>query len=225
TLPTNAIWSTTAGDLSTNSGTGTRFTAPDRAADVTVTATVYGDSISRTFKVIEPSWVYYVTNVLYHTYDEADIGFHALIYLKPDSVNFGAVQCQEEQAYCVADGVYSEYNGSGHQPYQATDFGTTVVPGRGTGDATGSGLPNDTCYSGATDAALHIPYTNGTETLVIPWDFKVGNDGIWKTNFTTLTWLCSKSDGGGHGDGLLNASKSNASVQMNVDDLSLGSPN
>ncbi|MGH7951301.1 MAG: hypothetical protein ACREFE_05205, partial [Limisphaerales bacterium] len=42
TLPTNAIWSTTAGDLSTNSGTGTRFTAPDRAADVTVTATVYG---------------------------------------------------------------------------------------------------------------------------------------------------------------------------------------
>jgi hypothetical protein len=216
-------WSTSAGSVSPTSGTSTTLTAPGNAATATVTVSYTGGSCSQSFNVIEPANVYYLKQDLYHTYDKADIGFKALVYLQPDSVNFGAVLAQEEQAYCTATGVYSAYNGLGHQPYIPVVFGNTVVSGRGTGDAVGNGLPNDTCYSGITDITLLMPYTNGTEKIVIPWDFKVGN-GSWK-KFTSVTWNCSKSDGGDHGDGLLNASKSNASVQMNVDDQSIpGTP-
>ena len=225
----SVTWSNSGGGtLSTTSGSSTTFTAPDRGQTCTITATETSNTNcsptwSKTFSVIEPSGAYYVTNLLYHTYDEANIGFQALIYLQPDSVNFGAVQCQEEQAYLVANGVYSQYNGVGHQPYQVATFGTTVVPGRGTGDATGSGFPSDTCYSGDTDSSLHLPYANGSETLAIPWDFKVGS-GAWKTNFISLTWHCSKSDGGWDNEGILQASKANASFSCEVDLSGLGTP-
>jgi hypothetical protein len=221
TAPTNTVWSTSAGSLSVTNGSTTILTAPDRKVTATVTAIIPGaPSVSLAFNVIEPSSVYYVTNSFIHTYDEADIGFYAWLYLQPDSVNFYAVQCQEEQAYVVANGVYSEFNGSGHQPYRVISFGGTVVPGLGTGNVGGA---YDECYSGMQDPGLFLPYTNGSETLAIPWDFQVGN-GVWKTNFSTINWFCSESNGGDHGDGLLNASKSNAHCTMNVDDPSVGAP-
>ncbi len=227
---TNIIWSATAGSLSTNNGPSTEFTAPDRATNATVSATVEGLPASIAFKVLEPTNVYYLVFTNMHTYDEADIGFVAWTFLQPDSVNFYAVQAQEEQAYAVATGVYSEYNGSGHQALQPTTFGAVVIPGLGTGaignpaptDLDNMGAANDECYAGSTDPTNSIPFTNGSETLVVPWDFRVGSGGSWKTNFVTLTWHCSESDGGNDDEGLLNASKSNASVQMNVNDPSVG---
>ena len=216
---TNITWSTTAGALNiTNisSSSSNLFTAPNFATNVTVTATIWGMLFKSYYKIVEPSGVFYVTNGLKHAYDEADIGFRVEVYLQPDSVNFGAVWSQEEQAYVVANGVYSQWNGYPHEPNPIPIQCTTlVVPGRGTL----SGL--DFCYSGPTDPSLSIPYTNGTENISIPWDFRVGTTNAWKTNFTTLVWNCSKGSGGDEGEGVLNASKANTSCSFNVDDPSV----
>jgi hypothetical protein len=210
--PGNVTWSTSAGTLSPTNGAITTLTAPDRKATATVTVYYDGGSCSLPFNVIEPSGVYFATNALKHHYDRADIGFYALTYLKPDSVNFSHVWCIEEKANCVADGVYLQWDGYPHDRNPSPfSFGDAVVPSLGTGPA------NDTCYSGETDSSIAMPFSPGTEKVTIPWDFCV-NSGPWKTNFTTLTWNCSESDGGDHGEGLLKASKSNAKWSCNVDD-------
>jgi alpha-tubulin suppressor-like RCC1 family protein len=216
---TNIMWSTTAGSLSVTNGTNTVFTAPDRLTNVTVTASVGQVSLTASFAILEPTNVFYVTNGIFgHHVDEADIGFEATVYLQPDTVNFGAVWCQEEQAYTVATGVYTNYNGSPHEDAPVpVQWSQTVVPGFGTS----SGDYADTCYSGPTPTNLSLPFTPGTETIVIPWDFAV-NTNNWKTNFVTLTWHCSETNGGDNGDGFLNASKSSASCSFNVDDPTVG---
>jgi len=56
-LHANATWSTTAGSLSVTSGKTNLFTAPSNAANVTVTATISGKSISKSFNVFEPSGI------------------------------------------------------------------------------------------------------------------------------------------------------------------------
>ena len=182
---TNTTWSVSAGGLSATNGSGVTFTAPDRAATATVTVTVRNASQTISFDVIEPSGVIQVTNSLQHTVNRPDIGFHGTIYLTPDTVNFGAIECQEEQAYAVANGVYSQYNGTNHEDAPTPfPFTSTVVSGFGT-----LSYVMDQVYSG--NPTNSPPFSPGTETVTIPWDFRVGENGDWKTNFTTLTHLCS----------------------------------
>jgi hypothetical protein len=78
----------------------------------------------------------------------------------------------------------------------------TVVSGRGTLWAA-----TDNIYSG--DPGTAPPFTPGTETCVIPWDFRVGTN-TWK-RFDTLTHQCSLATGG-----VLNVSKGGASWSCNV---------
>lgn len=208
----NVVWTTTAGSLTSTQGNSTQLIAPSRATTVTVTAKVFGKPMTKTFKVIEPSGVVMVTNGLKHTVNRPDIGMHTLIYLKPDSVNFGAVWCQEEQAYAIANGVYAPFNGTNHEsgpiPFP---FSSTVVSGLGTLYSSTAG---DNIYSGDPETAP--PFAPGTEIYNIPWDFRVGSNGAWKTNFITVTGTCSLGTGG-----VLTASKARASWSCNVNDASI----
>jgi hypothetical protein len=213
-LPTtNITWDATAGSLSvTNNSSTNLFTAPDNATNVTVTATIGSMPVKFYFKVIEPSGVIMVTNGLKHAINRPDIGIHTLIYLKPDSVNFGRVWCQEEHAYAVANGVYAPFNGFPHETGPTPfPFTSTVVAGLGTS----AGSSEDNIYSG--DPLTAPPFTPGTEVYTIPWDFQVGGtNGTWKTNFTTLTGSCSLGSGG-----VLTASKAGASWSCNITNASV----
>jgi hypothetical protein len=191
------------------------FIAPSNAANVTVTVTIGSAPVNLYYKVFAPSGVIMVTNGLRHTVDRPNIGMHTLIYLKPDSVNFGAVWVQEEQAYAVATGVYAPFNGQPHKSGPTPfPFSSTVVPGFGTLIA-GAPSVGDNVYSG--DPGTPPPFTPGTEVVTIPWDFQVGGtNGTWKTNFTTLTHNCSLD-----ASGILTASKGGANWSCNVTNASV----
>ena len=203
--PTGAItWSTSAGSVGPTSGTSTTLTAPGNAATATVKASYSGGSLSAVFSVIEPTGVNMVVYAKRHSANRPDIGINNLIYLAPDSVNFGAVWCQEEMVNEVATGVYSFMNGQPHESAPTPfPFTATVVPGLGTS----AGSVNDHVYSG--DPGTAAPFAPGTETVIIPWDFQEGINP-WK-NFTTLTHLCVLGAGGA-----LSASKGGASWSCNV---------
>jgi hypothetical protein len=145
-----------------------------------------------------------VTGGEWHWSNRPNIGIHTQIYIAPDSVNFGAVWCQEEQASFVATGVYSFMNGQNHEAAPTPfSFTTNVVPGLGT-----LATVMDNVLSG--DPGTPAPFTPGTETCTIPWDFRVGTNA-WTTNFATLTHNCSLGT-----NGALNVSKSIASWLCNV---------
>jgi hypothetical protein len=203
--PSSTTWSLSGGGtLSATNGTTITFTAPDRATNCTITANCIGTSgcNTKTFIVYEPSSVNLSTNFLplRHASGRPDIGFQAVIGLMPDTVNFANVECQEEAANFTASGVFSFMNGNLHQ-----SNGPTVVyfsPRVYSGFGTAAWIP-DIVYSGDSTSNLP-PFTNGTESVIIPWDFRVGS-GAWKTNFTTLTHYCSLGSGGN-----LSASKDGA---------------
>jgi len=185
-------WSTSAGSLSISNGTSTTLTAPDRAATATVTVSYGGGgSCEIAFDIKEPTGVNLLTNALQHTSGRPDVGFYAIVGLVPDTVNFGAVQCQEEDCNFIADGVYSYWDGKSHEGTNGPTilpFASTVYPGFGT-----VGYFPDHVYTG--NPTNSPPFSSGTETCAIPWDFRVGSTGAWKSDFTTLIHNCSLSGG------------------------------
>jgi hypothetical protein len=190
--PGIVTWTASPGSVLLTGDNTATFTALDRAATAIVTANYDGGSCTLSFDVKEPTGVNLLTNVLQHTSGRPDIGFYAFIGLMPDTVNFGAVQCQEEDCNFIADGVYAFMDGKSHEGTDGPTtlfFGSTVYPGLGT-----IGYFRDHVYSG--DSANNIPpFTSGTENILIPWDFRVRSTGVWKTDFTSLIHNCSLSGG------------------------------
>jgi len=210
--PGTITWSTSAGSLSPTNGTYTTLTAPGNAATATVTVNYTSGSCATGFSVIEPSGVNMVTNGLRHVINRPDIGFHALIYVAPDSVNFGAVSCIEVTNNAVCSGVYTPFNGYPHDAHPASfPLSSTVVSGLGTS----AGAVEDNIYSG--DPGTASPFAPGSIVYTIPWQFQVGTNA-WKT-FTTLTHNCSLGSGG-----VLNASKAGASWSCNVTSATVSYP-
>lgn len=194
--PGTVTWSISAGNgsvYSTGDNTAT-FTAPDRATTSVVTADYDGGFCILSFDVKEPSGVNLFTNALEHNSGRPNIGFYAIVGLMPDTVNFGAVQCREEDCNFVASGVYSFMDGKSHAGTngpQALPFSGNVFPGFGT-----VGYFRDHVYSG--DSGTLPPFSSGSEICAIPWDFRVwrsGAWGAWKTDFATLIHNCSLSGG------------------------------
>ncbi len=97
TLPTNAVWSTTAGGFSVRSGTTTQLTAPSNAANVTVTATVFGKSINKIFSVVEPTGIDHaqITGTNSYPLGAAGAGMTNTIWIAPTSVSFYRVSVLE----------------------------------------------------------------------------------------------------------------------------------
>jgi hypothetical protein len=155
--------------------------------------------------VIEPTSVNMVIYARRHVVNRPDIGMTNDIYLAPDTVNFSAVSFEEEQAYCLATGVYAFFNGAPHEKQPtAIPLTDTVVPGLGTLAA-----GRDNIYSGDPGSGVQPPFTPGTEVFMIPWDFRVGTNP-WKT-FINLDQNCSLANGG-----VLTISKGGASWSCNV---------
>lgn len=187
----NASWSTIAGRLSSLSGASVVFTAPDRAASVTVTATGSGCTATITFTVVEPSSVRmrrYPGTGVKHTVHRPDVGIRTEIYLLPDDVCFYNVSYHEVDVHAVCSGVYSPFTGLGHDPHPATlGMSMTVIAGLGT-----KANAMDSVYSG--DPGTLPPFPPGSEVYDIPYEFKVGA-GPWK-QFATVRHDCSLATDG-----------------------------
>ena len=175
-------------------GATTRFIAPDRAGNSTVTATVVAGSCSTTFSVIEPSgmkMVRYPGSNLCHHEGVPDIGFAAKRYLTPADVSFRNLSFRERLANTGATGVFEQTAGTPHDTSPITLRVLDVVEGVGAevqgADVIYSGRPFALDNKGniKTDASGRYlwaspPYQPGWESIQIPGEFSVGSSTDFK---------------------------------------------
>jgi hypothetical protein len=167
------------GSLGASSGNRVTFTAPDREATVTVTATLAsGKVLSKRFKVLEPSGVLVEMapfSTVYHRQGVPSAGFCASIFLTPSTVSFENVELREGEAEAVADGFLGYLNGLKHLDSGGWTLAYGYFPQKGT--------------LGAADkiqgvAGASAPYSRGSFRWSIPWWFRVPPDGEPKMFFT-----------------------------------------
>lgn len=99
----NIVWSATAGSLLYTNGNSTQLIAPSNAANVTVTATVFGKSVSMAFKVVEPSGIDHaviaatnnISGAPSFTTGQAGAEMLLNVYFTPTNVSFYRVSIME----------------------------------------------------------------------------------------------------------------------------------
>jgi hypothetical protein len=211
--PGSATWTTSAGTLSSNSGSTVIFTAPDRAASVDIKAQGGGCSASINFQVIEPNGVHMEQvpgSGTWHAHGIPSVGFHANIYITPDTVSFQYIEISEDDCVGIVTGYFvgTSLDGIHHAGHGAGTWvpvGPLVV-GKGSQVA-----GQDTIQSG--HANFGTPYTAGTFDWPIPWEFRVGG-GAGKV-FTTVHQRFTIDASGG-----MTASKGGASASISLNDPS-----
>jgi hypothetical protein len=179
-----ATWTAAGGGtFSATEGATVTFTAPNTAGSVTLTATGGGCTQTITFTVVEPNGVRmhkkFNAGHIQHTANMPDIGTLCNIFLAPADVNFHRVQFLELEIGQTATGVYACLNGSGHGP-NPNGLGATTHVNAGVGTFMAA---TDHVYSGHCGVA-YVAGTTGTEHFAIPWQWRVGGAGAFKT-FTT----------------------------------------
>ena len=212
----SANWTTTGGRLSATSGSTVVFTAPDRAASITVTATATSVRCNPTitFTVIEPSGISQQQTAgtkVKHTKNKPDSGMKMDIYMLPDNVCFYNVESIELDANANDNGTYTGISDKSHHPStDPTTNSMTVVAGLGT-----KAGAVDQAYSGY--PAGRPPFTPGTRTWSIPTNFRVGS-GAWKliTNVTQQHTLA------GDGTSLTTTKAGGSSPTVQVSDSTSG---
>jgi len=174
----SANWTATGGTLSVASGSTTRFTSPDRASVVKITAIdTSGEQDEITFTVIEPSGVLMERangTGIWHIQSIPSVGIRTSIYIQPADVSFENIKIVEGDCpgvvtgYLVGtplDGIAHGFHGAGNK----VGVGP-VVSGKGS-----KVLANDTAQSGHCNFGL--PYSDGTFLWAIPWSFSVSSGG------------------------------------------------
>lgn len=96
-MPPKTKWAASAGSLSVNTGSSTTFTAPNNAANATITMTIGKLTKTITFNVVEPSGYDHanVTATNHYTIGTAGAGMTLSIYIAPTSVSFVKVSIME----------------------------------------------------------------------------------------------------------------------------------
>ncbi len=167
------------GSLSSTSGATITYTAPDRAVNVTITATGGGCTKTIQLTIVEPSSVSMQRKpgtLGNHTINTASVGFIADIYIMPADVSFEHCSYLESEVYAVGTGCFEQFyrdNNVGHHP------NTSPIPiGPPVSDTSGSKV------NGHDKIAASGSRCQGGWTWSIPWSFRVGG-GLDK-RFTTV---------------------------------------
>jgi hypothetical protein len=118
---------------------------------------------------------------IWHDHGIPSVGFHAEIYITPDTVSFENIEISEDDCVGVVSGYFvgTALDGIHHAGHGAGNWvpvGPLTV-GRGSKVA-----GQDTIQSG--HANFGTPYSAGTFDWPIPWEFRVGS-GAGKV-FTTV---------------------------------------
>ena len=174
----STTWATTAGTLifiAGNPGPLVRFTAPDTAQFVTVTA----GAASILFTVLAPTSVVMDRQPgtgVKHTVNRPNSGIQTRVFIGPDSVNFYNVRYRELDVAGVPTdpGAYScNTFDAGHcgvgagSPCTEKALSDTVVVGMGTQSVLGDCVYSGSCPEGP-------PFIPGSITLNIPYEYRVG---------------------------------------------------
>ncbi|MEO8130079.1 MAG: hypothetical protein ABI822_23450 [Bryobacteraceae bacterium] len=181
--PAPATWAITSGSgtLTPDNGShgSVRFTADDKAGNVTITATGSACSCTITFTVVQPaSWTMKQqpgTN-LKHTPGRPDCGWKAITYFHPNDVNFYRVEDREKDSQYVGTGSYARYNGDYHGNYPLPDrVSDWFVMNRHTADGSTDDAP-DTVYTGLpplADTGAAPPFKKGSGHFPITLQWRV----------------------------------------------------
>jgi hypothetical protein len=173
------------GLLSATTGNPITFTAHDRASAPTITATYGGAACEVSFTIVEPDGAYQVQfgNTI-HWQGTASAGFRGITYLTPKDVSFENLEINEGTCVGVGTGCLLNLNGQVHSPWPSWASVSTGNPATGCvveGPNQTGGTYWDCIYTFAGGG----PWTSGTFTWPIPWEFR--KPGGSKKQFTTLT--------------------------------------
>lgn len=175
-------WKTTAGTLSAASGASVTLTAPDTAQNVTATA----GTAKITFSVIAPNDVLmerFPDTGVSHTKDRPDVGMLTTAFLTPDTVNFYNLKHREVDVKAMANGVYTPFDGLGHDANPKTiRMQDVVVAGKGT-----QSRVRDKVCSG--DPGTPAPFAMGSILYVIPYEYQVASGPFHR--FTAVVQMCT----------------------------------
>lgn len=175
--PCPADWTIQGGGtLSTTTGATTQFTAPEKAAEVTITAKLHIDNSIKTvtFNIVEPSGLTFVktANITNNSNTLLQAGFQAIVYVTPSDVNFTAISVGENATPSITTGHYTNLypNGFNHPPKGAVRL-TSHVQGKGTLNP----LAKDAIDTGLISRFGNpSKYTAGTFLWKIPWRYELG---------------------------------------------------
>lgn len=172
------------GSLSSTSGETVTYTAPERAVNVTITATGSGCTETIQLTIVEPSGVRMerkAGTLGNHTKNRASVGFIADVFILPADVSFEHCSYLESDVRAVGTGCFEDYYAEhyvGHHP------ATSPIPiGPPVSDTSGSKV------NGFDQIAASADSCHGGWTWSIPWLFRVGG-GIDK-RFTTVDQVVS----------------------------------
>ncbi len=169
-----------AGTLSPSSGAQTTFTAGDTAGSVTITATGCGCSAPITITVVEPSgWTMRraAGSNVGHTAGRPDCRWYGTMLVHPNNVNFYRIETREMNSTISLAGSYNipSWVGLKHQPPAQTASGFFSITRHS--DAEGSEVAMrdniDTGDPGAAATGSAPPFTAGTHSFPITWQWKV----------------------------------------------------
>jgi hypothetical protein len=167
------------------------FNAPERADTVTVTATGTDCTATIVFQVIEPSGVLMeVASGTYHVQGQLSCGFNAKVYIQPDTVSFRNIMVREQDCMGVGTGYFEPVSGqiSHHPNANFMTVGDQV-------DGKGSQLDGqDTVKMDLKGAPT--PYSDGTFTFAIPWEFRVGSAASGNKVFATVNQVFTLDSSG-----------------------------
>jgi hypothetical protein len=213
--PGSASWTASGGKLSSKSGSSVTFTAPDRAASVTINASGGGCKCSITFKVIEPTGMQMERvpgSHVWHTKGIPSVGFHANIYIVPATVSFENIEISEDDCTGAVTGYFvgTTLDGLHHAGHGAGTWVTVGTVKAGKGSRVDG---QDTIQSGYCN--FGTPYKNGTFDWPIPWKFRVGGGGA-KKFFTAHQRFTINASGD------MMASKGGASANAKLNDATSG---
>jgi hypothetical protein len=168
----SAVWTASAGYLSSQNGQYVTWTAPDRGQTVTITAQGATCTAQIQFTVIPPSTVCQTrySGTVQHTYGRPDIGIEDYIWVGPDSVSFYNIVWQEGLAPFSATGVWDCSNGRDHGGLQPCDLTSIVEPGLGT-------MVVNTDFNWSGDCGHPPPFPSSQITALIPQEFNAGESG------------------------------------------------
>ncbi len=195
------------GSLSSTSGSSVTYTAPDRSANVTITATGGGCTKTITFTIVEPSGIRMERRPGTrgnHTHNTASVGFIADIYVLPANVSFENCSYREEEVNAVGTGCFQQFyatNNVGHHPNPSP-----IPIGPPISDTSGSKV------NGYDKIAASGDKCDGGWTWSIPWLFRVGG-GIDK-QFTNVDQVVTIT-----ASGAATISKAGASNSSSFNDL------
>ncbi|WP_152099899.1 hypothetical protein [Lacipirellula parvula] len=158
----------TTSDATCVAVSGDDWTAGDRACSAQLCAEANGCKQCKTLKIVEPSGVTIEKEAgtgVWHVHNTGSVGFKGRPYITAANVSFANIEVREGAVAAVANGYFASYNGLMH----AVGGWVNVLP-----VVVGKGSKVDGVDTISMGAFTTTPFSAGSLSWPIPWEFRVG---------------------------------------------------